>query len=178
MCQIANCTFEGCKILMGAPPYAGRFYPLAAVRRFCKSLPMATPWVPFLNGVVKLLERIEKMQGATRQQRDIAFMAILTASNQTHGYIRATQLGKARDTEREHALSNLWDSCAFHLGPIDADMAMRCRLKGDYWRNPDQWTVEDIKQTRIGLDRVRKEAEYLLRLKIKPVRPISIQQSV
>jgi hypothetical protein len=132
---------------------------------------MATPWIPFIDGVIKLLERIEKMQGASRQQRDAAFMAILAASNQTHGYIKATQNGKRRDIEREYALSNLWDICSVELERIDEDIARRCRLKGDYWRNPDQWTIEDINQTRIGLDRISKEAEYLLRLKIRPIKP-------
>jgi hypothetical protein len=131
---------------------------------------MATEWKLLLDGLVGVVKRIGSAQEKDRQQRNLALVAVLTAANQTHGYIRATQEGAPRDIEREHALSNLWDICSIELEQFDADIARRCQLKGQYWRDPEQWSVTDINETRIGLERVQKEAEYLLRLKIRPVR--------
>jgi hypothetical protein len=131
---------------------------------------MATEWIPFIGAIIKLLERIEKPQGEDEQKRKVALMAILTAANQTHGYIKATQHGAKRDFEREFGLSNLWDTCSIELEFFDAELARRCHLKGNYWRNPDEWTVEDINSTRIGLDEIQREAEYLLRLRVRPVK--------
>jgi hypothetical protein len=131
---------------------------------------MATEWIPFIDAIIKLLESIGKSQGEDDQKRKLALMAILTAANQTHGYIKATQHGAKRDFEREYALSNLWDTCSIELEHFDANLAQRCHLKGNYWRNPDEWTIEDINLARIGLDEVQKEAEYLLRLRVRPVK--------
>jgi hypothetical protein len=131
---------------------------------------MPTEWKPLLDGLVGLLERLRSAEERDRQQRNLALVAVLTAANQTRGYIRATQDGAPRDIEHEHALSNLWDTCSIALEQFDADIARRCQLKGQYWRDPEQWSVTDINETRLGLDRVRKEAEYLLRLRIRPHR--------
>ncbi|HEY0549257.1 MAG TPA: hypothetical protein VGF13_06610 [Verrucomicrobiae bacterium] len=137
--------------------------------RFNRDMPIE--WKPLLDGIIALLRQIGNMQQRDEQQRNLALMAVLTAANQTRGYIAATQRGKPQDIEREHALSNLWETCSFALQPFDFDVSRRCRLKGEYWRDPDQWSEEDIAETRIGLERVAREAEYLLRLRVRPVRP-------
>ncbi len=42
------------------------------------------------------------------------------------------------------------------------DLADRCFLKGDYWANPDIWSDQEIREARIEIDRVFKEARALL----------------
>lgn len=92
-------------------------------------------------------------------------MHIMTAANQTRGYLEATARGKARDIEREHTLSNLGNICGVAIREFDQDLSRRCDLKAEYWRNPHEWTVAAVHEAKIGLANVTKEAEYLLRLK-------------
>ncbi len=116
------------------------------------------------------MQRIGNRTDLDRIHRDQALMAIMTAANETRGYLKATHDGRPRDVEREHAISNLWDICGIAIRRFDEDLSRRCELKGQYWRNPDEWTVLDINEARIGLETVHKEAQYLLRLKIRPHR--------
>lgn len=129
---------------------------------------MPTEWKSLLESLVSILDRINDARDRDRQERNLALIAVLTAANQTEGYIKATHKGAPRDIEREHALSTLWGTCSIALEPFDEDIARRCQLKGQYWRDPDEWSVNDINDTRIGLERLRKEAEYLLRLRVRP----------
>jgi hypothetical protein len=44
----------------------------------------------------------------------------------------------------------------------DIQLAQRCRLKSEYWTNPDAWSDEDIKDARIKIDQVLESASKLL----------------
>jgi hypothetical protein len=131
---------------------------------------MATEWIPLLGGLAELLKTLRDIQTHNEEKRKEALVAVSMASNQTHGYIKASHQGAARSIQREHELASLWHTCSIKLKDFDSDVAQRCRLKGEYWKEPGRWTDEEINQTRIGLERVSKEAEYLLNLKIRPTK--------
>ena len=109
---------------------------------------VATPWEPLASGLFALLQRIGVRRDIERAERDQALVTILTAANETRGYLRATHAGKPRDVQREHALSNLWDICGVTIRRFDNDLARRCELKGQFWRDPEEWTTKDINAAR------------------------------
>lgn len=126
----------------------------------------ANMWPAFMSGIIALLQVIRSSGKAEDERTKMALAAMLTACNQTRGYLAA----ECRDIGREHALSDLWDKCALELRHFDENLAQRCRIKADYWRSTEQWSRDEVNEARIGLDGIEKEIEYLLNLRIRPVK--------
>ena len=93
---------------------------------------------------------------------ELALYAIYTATTETKNYIASWGRRKKHDTKKEIKLSKLWNEAAIKLKDIDNDLAQRCIIKADYWANPDEWTQGDIKESKIALDKIIKEARKLL----------------
>lgn len=128
-------------------------------------------WKSLCEVLLGFLKEIEDGQRESAERRKLALVTVLSAANQTRGYIAAKRRpGAKANSEREHALSGLWDICWLELQHFDQDLARRCRLKAEYWRSSEKWSRSEIDETCIGLDRVQKEAEYLLQLRIRPSR--------
>jgi len=43
------------------------------------------------------------------------------------------------------------------------DLATRLEEKADYWTNPDNWTNEEVRASRIQIDEIANEGQRLLR---------------
>jgi hypothetical protein len=123
---------------------------------------MGTEWLALANGLLTVFVIIRNSGGQQRDLADRALVAIYTASNETRSYLASLQKGKTRNFEKEGDLSRLWAIASIPLRHFDEDLARRCELKGEYWRNPDEWTVTDISNARIGLDKVFRESKTLL----------------
>jgi len=115
--------------------------------------------LPALGSLLKDGTRRRKLQD-DRGQR--AVEGILRAVNETKLYIAALSRGKSRDNAREEELSRRWTEAASALHRIDDDLAQRCRLKGEYWADPDQWSESQLKEARILLTEVASDADALL----------------
>ena len=85
---------------------------------------------------------------------DDALHAIVTHEQQENG---------VKDREQEKTISRLWRESAMALRAVDADLADRCLIKMDYWADPDAWSDEDIKRSKIGFDQVFRKARRLMR---------------
>lgn len=123
---------------------------------------MGPEWLAFVNGLLTVLGIIRNTRGQRRDLADRALTAIYAASNETKTYLAGLRRGKQRNLDKEGQLSHLWGMAAIPLRHFDADLAARCELKGEYWRNPEEWTVADINDAKIGLDRVFNESKALL----------------
>ncbi|MDA2926956.1 hypothetical protein MYX78_06945 [Acidobacteria bacterium AH-259-G07] len=64
--------------------------------------------------------------------------------------------------DREGDLSRYWTDTTAKLRGIDEDLAQRCRLKGEYWTDPDKWDEQQLEKTRILLTQVASDADTLL----------------
>jgi hypothetical protein len=126
---------------------------------------MATEWIGFADALLHGLGLVREARVRRDDRADQALSAVYTATNETHRYIVALQRGLARDIDREHDLARLWHLASIPLRYFDADLAGRCMLKGNYWLDPQEWSVGDINGARIGLDRVFREAQHLLFLR-------------
>ncbi len=115
--------------------------------------------LPVLSGLFKDASKRRRLQD---QRGQAAVEAILRAVNETKLYLAALARGVQRDMNREGALSRYWTDAAAKLHGIDDDLAQRCRLKGEYWTDPEKWDKRDLEKTRILLDQVAVDADALL----------------
>jgi len=115
--------------------------------------------LPFLG---ELFKDASKKRGLQDERGQAAVEAILRAVNETKLYLSALSRGSPRDTNREAELSRHWTDAAAKLRAIDQDLAMRCRLKGEYWTDPDTWDAQELQKARIFLTQVATDADTLL----------------
>jgi len=57
-----------------------------------------------------------------------------------------------RIQEQEKELQKLWNAAHLEMREIDADLAMRCFAKAEYWTEPEKWNPEKVEQYNISLD--------------------------
>ncbi len=119
-----------------------------------------------LIGLLPVLGELFKNASKRRRLQDergqVAVEAILRAINETKLYLSAVARSSQRDMDREGDLSRYWTDAAAKLRGIDEDLAQRCRLKGEYWTDPDQWDEHQLEKTRILLTQVASDADTLL----------------
>ncbi|MCZ6877225.1 MAG: hypothetical protein O7G29_03690 [Acidobacteria bacterium] len=115
--------------------------------------------LPLLGGLFKDTAKRRRLQDERGQA---AVEAALRAVNETKLYLLELARSEHRDLDREGDLSRYWTDTAARLHGIDDDLAQRCRLKGEYWTDPDQWDEQRLKETRILLTQVATDADTLL----------------
>ena len=119
-----------------------------------------------LIGLLQVLGELFKDASKRRRLQDdrgqVAVEAILRAINETKLYLSALVRGSRRDMDREGDLSRYWTDVAAKLRGIDEDLAQRCRLKGEYWTDPDKWDKHQLEKARILLTQVAADADTLV----------------
>ncbi|MCW8828629.1 MAG: hypothetical protein OQK94_06195 [Gammaproteobacteria bacterium] len=115
-----------------------------------------------------LLGPLRAMSKENRELRDNALRAVSHALSETLIYYRGLERGKERNTEIEDQLSRYWAAAAIPIRHLDGELAMICDKKSEYWLNPEQWSVSDIRKFGIELGKVQREYRQLL----KPVKSI------
>jgi hypothetical protein len=115
--------------------------------------------LPALGSLLKDTTRRRKLQN-DRGQRVVE--CILRAVNETKLYVAALSRGNERDGAREEELSRRWTDTAAALHGIDDDLAQRCRMKGEYWADPDRWSEQSLRKAKILLAEVAADADVLL----------------
>lgn len=115
--------------------------------------------LPLLGGLLKDASKRRRLHDDRGQA---AVEAILRAVNETKLYLSALTRGRPRDTSREAELSRHWTDAAGKLHGIDEELAQRCRLKGEYWTDPENWDAEQLEKARILLTQVAADADTLL----------------
>jgi hypothetical protein len=115
--------------------------------------------IPALTGLLKDARTKRRLMDERGQR---AIEAILSAVNETRLYINFLSRSNTRDPDREQELSRLWTRAGAALRGIDNELARRALLKGEYWIDPDQWDDERVRETRIGLEEVMRDANALL----------------
>lgn len=115
--------------------------------------------LPSLGELLKDKARRRSLQDERGQR---AVENILRAVNETKLYLAALARGTSRSTTRESRLSRHWTDAAAALHGIDDDLAIRCRLKGEYWADPERWSQRQVKEARILLTDVASDADALL----------------
>jgi hypothetical protein len=115
--------------------------------------------LPILGGLLKEASKKRRLQDERGQA---AVEAILRSVNETKLYLSSLARGAQRNMDLEANLSRYWINTAAKLHGIDEDLAKRCRLKGEYWTDPDTWNEQQLENTRILLTQVAFDADTLL----------------
>jgi hypothetical protein len=115
-----------------------------------------------IDGAREFLQRIFQNRHQRTEQVDNALTALYAAINETRIYVKSCSR-KPRNTEKEAELARLWARAAVPIRHLDQGLAERCRLKADYWIDPDAWTVAQLKQFRLTLDEIYDYAGELLK---------------
>ena len=114
------------------------------------------------DGTLSMLKAIKENNNHNNEEYEVALLAIYTATTETKNYISSLGKRKKHAKEKERQLSELWIKAGVKLRNIDNDLAQRCIIKADYWANPDEWTMADIKNSKITLDEIIKESRELM----------------
>ena len=116
------------------------------------------------DGTLSMLKAIKENNNHNNVEYEVALLAIYTATTETKNYISSLGKRKKHAKEKERQLSELWIKAGVKLRNIDNDLAQRCIIKADYWANPDEWTMADIKNSKITLDEIIKESRELMQM--------------
>ena len=114
------------------------------------------------DGTLSMLKAIKENNNHNNVEYEVALLAIYTATTETKNYISSLGKRKKHAKEKERQLSELWIKAGVKLRNIDKDLAQICIIKADYWANPDEWTMADIKNSKITLDEIIKESRELM----------------
>ncbi|MBX2976408.1 MAG: hypothetical protein KF721_09755 [Ignavibacteriaceae bacterium] len=125
---------------------------------------MITPveLIGFFSQITNWLISIKNSVRVNREEYENILTLIYTAANETKHYIAQQKNGKPRDEEKEMRLSEMWMRAGVKVRRLDFDFGERLLLKADYWANPDSWTVKQINDAGIELDRVLKNAREIM----------------
>lgn len=98
-------------------------------------------------------------RGAQKQKAFEALEAILRAANRTSIFITKCIKGTYKANLE---LSDLWIDAAAKVRDLDPDLYNRLLEKAEYWTNPQGWSDERIKEARIGLLDIKRDAKGIL----------------
>ena len=114
------------------------------------------------DGTLSMLKAIKENNNHNNVEYEVALLAIYTATTETKNYISSLRKRKKHAKEKERQLSELWIKAGVKLRNIDNDLAQRCIIKAEYWAIPGEWTMADIKNSKITLDEIIKESRELM----------------
>ena len=114
------------------------------------------------DSVLTMVKAMKENNKQNNEEYEVALLSIYAATTETKNYISSLGKRKNHAKEKERKLSELWIKAGVKLRNIDNDLAERCIIKADYWANPDEWTMADIKNSKITLNEIIKESRELI----------------
>ncbi len=114
------------------------------------------------DGTLNMVKTMKENNRQNNAEYEVALLSIYAATTETKNYISSLGKRKNHEKEKERKLSELWIKAGVKLRNIDNGLAQRCIIKADYWANPDEWTIADIKNSKITLDEIIKESRDLI----------------
>ena len=115
-----------------------------------------------LKGLVELLKYFRDEDHWESEKKDAALNAIRDALQETKVYITRLNNGSEEDRDKEIELSNLWSKASIATRHVDRELAKRLGTKGNYWLAPETWTLDDIYEEDIKLERIDAELSEML----------------
>ena len=112
-----------------------------------------------LTGLIAILQSWQSSRAQGQSSERDAAQALSDAVAATQGVV-------ARGGERDsvnYELTSAWFKASLAFRDAGEDELSRlCRLKGEYWTDPANWTVEQIGRADIGLKRMARELKRIL----------------
>jgi hypothetical protein len=121
-----------------------------------------------MTGIEKMLtwiglyrDRRRSVDDEKRKEMKIALESLVAAASKTRQY-QATNRNIVPAQNAE--LAALWNKAAMDIWSIDVELAELYLLKGDYWSDPEGWTLAQKDDRDIQLDEVYRRGQEALRL--------------
>lgn len=125
-------------------------------------------WNAFTGGVLGLVPYLSERRRARDAHVEETINALREAYYATIAYEECLADGEERSRQQELALALAWDKFATRIRRYDEALFGRLRLKGRFWRDGGQWDEETRRRARIGLERIRQDAELELLVRQPP----------
>lgn len=126
-----------------------------------------TELVTFVTAVVPALSEQRRARDAHVEETVMTFRQAYYA---TLKYEAGLAEGEAPSRQAELDLALAWENVATRIRRYDECLFNRMRLKGHFWRDGAGWSEETMRHARIGLERVRQDAEFKLLVEQLPPR--------
>lgn len=88
---------------------------------------------------------------------------VIDVSEETQTYLQLRVNGEERNRQTEYRLAEKWSRASFMMGRINEDLSVRLYDKSEFWRNPDTWDSQKIKEKNISLVSVTQSARKLMK---------------
>ncbi len=121
-------------------------------------------WLKATEILIKEVKEIFNKKAQKKQKAYEAIEAIYKAANRTSFYITMNKNGTYKSNLE---LSDLWIETAAKVRDLDESLYEQLLMKAEYWSNPENWSDEDVKRTRIGLLEIKRAAKEILHKKKK-----------
>lgn len=127
-------------------------------------------WAGFFSFMAAVVPALSERRRSRDAHVEGTIIALREAYYATVKYEEALASGEARSRQQEFDLALAWDTFATKVRRYDEDLFDRLRLKGRFWREGGQWDEATRRNARIGLERVRQDAELELLVRQPPPR--------
>jgi hypothetical protein len=112
-----------------------------------------------------IAQALNSPQAQPRQSDDLrstAIRRVWQAVDKTRMFLASVRREEASEMIPNPELITLWSEASLAMSAIDNDLADRLRMKAEFWSDPEYWTEDQIRQARIGIDEVAREARRLI----------------
>lgn len=119
-------------------------------------------WTAFATGLIGIIPTLDERRRARDAHVEETITALREAYYATVAYEEALADGEGRSRKQELALALAWENFATKSRRYDERLFDRLRLKGRFWREGGNWDEATRRQAKIGLERIRQDAELQL----------------
>ena len=117
------------------------------------------PLVSISKEIRAWFETNKNVENQKKNEMKLAIKVLSKAILETKSYVRNGF--ENRIPERESELRELWNNAHIELRQIDAELAMRCFAKAEYWIEPENWSGEKVEKYNIKLDSMSESLKTL-----------------
>lgn len=118
-------------------------------------------WISLTALVTSFLAYLEAKKTRNTANAVEALKMVIDVSEETQTYLQKRVDGGRIRRETEYRLAEGWSRASL-MSRINKDLSVRLSYKSEFWRNPDTWDANKIKEKNISLSGVVETAKKLM----------------
>ena len=115
-----------------------------------------------LSDLGQVLREALRTVGRPSEPQNDAIRALFTAVDATRMHLRRLRGVEPQTYAPAPQLVDLWREAAIAVAAFDRDLAIRLRLKAEFWSDPENWDAAECEHARIELEGLAESARGLL----------------
>ena len=119
-------------------------------------------WIALTAAVTSFIAYLEAKKANKTNDAIEALRLVIDASEETQTYLQKRAEGLERDREIEYRLAAKWSESGFLMSRINKELSVRLSEKSRFWRDPETWSSDQIKEKNISLVSVTDDAKKLM----------------